>query len=395
MRPLDEGQGPQARQMRSLASVRRAALFVLVAGVVAGLLGCQQHEGKSSEAQFAKPRVKVQPARLGTIRTRIYATGDLRPTREAKIGTKVAGRVFEVRVDEGARVKKDDVLVVLDQTDFKIAVEQARAEVETASASVSVAQVALEKAMRDWERFARLHKQKAISDQDYEDARTALRLAQKKFALARATEAQARTRLQSARQRLADSVIRAPFAGVVVARMVNEGEYVGPMGPPLLTLVDLSKIKVEVGVPEEEAATVRLGQVAQVRVDAFPDVVFEGKVITVNPHVDPASRAFNVQIEVKNDDPQHFLTAGMFARISLITGQIDNVVLVPSKALVTFEGRRMVFVLEGSCAVCREVKVGQQENGFTQIVSGVEAAEPVIVEGNFGLSDGQEVLVQR
>jgi len=234
-------------------------------------LGCGKDAPSGNGANHnnaAKVKVEVVAARLGEIRTTIHVTGTVKAAQETKLGTKVPGRVEKVNVDEGDKVNKGDALIVLEQTDFELAVRESEAAVKNARASVSVAEVNLEKANRDFERFAKLHKQSAVSEQSYEDIDTAKRVAEEKLKLARAGLAQAAARLDSARQRLSDSVIRAPFAGVVVGKMTNEGEFVGAGGPPLVWLMDLSSVKVDVGVPEEHSGKASVGQDVRLSVDA-------------------------------------------------------------------------------------------------------------------------------
>ena len=361
-------------------------------------LGCGKDAANQNGANHnnaARVEVMVEPARLGEIRTTIHVTGTLKAAQETKLGTKVPGRIEKINVDEGDKVDKGDALIVLEQTDFELAVRESEAAEKNAKASVSVAKVSLEKANRDFERFAKLHKQSVVSEQSYEDIDTAKRVAEEKLKLARAGLAQAAARSDSARQRLSDSVIRAPFAGVVVGKMANEGEFVAAGGPPLVWLMDLSTVKVDVGVPEEQSGKAGVGQDVRVSVDAFPGMTFTGKVITVNPRVDAGSRSFNVQVEIENSDTDYFLNSGMFARIALITGLKPDAIIVPDEALVTVKGKRLLYVVENAHAKQREIKTGASDNGNVEILSGVKPDELVIVEGNWALSDGQEVTIVR
>ncbi|MBN2209492.1 MAG: efflux RND transporter periplasmic adaptor subunit [Candidatus Coatesbacteria bacterium] len=371
-------------------------LVTLAIGVIVAV-GCGDGDDRlnngNNNKQTAKVTVKAVPAKLGDIRSTISVTGTTKAAQEAKLGSKVSGRVEKVAVDEGDKVSSGDALVVLEQTDFELAVQEAEAAVKNAEAAVSVAKVSLEKANRDFERFAKLHKQSVISEQSYEDVDTAKSVAEDNLTLARAGLSQAATRLQSAKQRLEDSVIRAPFSGVVVGKMTNEGEYVGPGGQPLVWLMDLSKVKIDIGIPEDYSGKVKVGQSAKVSVDAFDDKSFEGAVITVNPLVDEKSRSFNVQLEIDNTDAEHYLNSGMFARVSIVIGRKEGVVLVPTQALVTIEGKRTLYAVSGSSAHRKDVVVGQQDNGNAEIVSGVSAGELVVTEGNWGLSDGQDVIL--
>jgi len=387
---LSDGRNSVKKITRCLAALSVSTALMLG-------LGCGDKEvtNQAGNNAVARVKVKVEAARLGPIRTTIHVTGTVKAAQEAKLGTKVSGRVERVEVGEGDKVKQGDALVVLEQTDFELSVKEAEAAVKNAKASVAVAGVSLDKANRDFVRFAKLHKQSVISEQSYEDVDTAKHVAEGSLELARAGLAQARVRLEAARLQLSDSVVRAPFAGVVVGKMTNEGEFVGAGGSPLVWLMDLSSVKIDVGVPEEHSGRVSVGQGANISVDAFPNETFAGKVIRVNPRVDAKSRSFNVQLEINNSDPDHFLNSGMFTRIALVTGSKPNAVIVPDKALVTVEGKRLLYVVEGSLARSRQIEVGASDDGNVEIVSGVKPGELVIVEGNWALTDGQEVTIVR
>ncbi|MBN1594183.1 MAG: efflux RND transporter periplasmic adaptor subunit [Candidatus Coatesbacteria bacterium] len=375
----------------------RLAMVVCAVSLLLFTQACDrgaENQNGNNNRKAAPVEVKVQTAELGPIQTTIQVTGVVKAAQEAKLGTKVPGRVAKVNVDEGDKVEKDHELVVLEQTDFKLAVQEAEAAVKNARASASVAKVSLEKANRDYERFLKLRNQSAVSEQSFEDVDTAKRVAADKLTLAQAGLAQANARLDSVKQQLSDSIIRAPFSGVVVGKMTNEGEFVGAGGPPLVWLMDLSTVKIDVGIPEENSGKVSVGQSARVTLDAFPGKSFTGEVITVNPRVDANNRSYNVQIQVDNDDPDYFLNSGMFARVTLITGIKDDALIVPSKALVTVEGKRLLYVAEKSVAKERRIVVGAADNGNVEIISGLEPEEQVIIEGNWALTDGQEVTIK-
>lgn len=368
-------------------------LGILVALIVS--LGCDKKAANQGNNGVARIEVEVDVAKLGPVQTTISATGTIKATQQANVGAKVSGRVEKVEIDEGEKVDQGDPIVVLQQVDFTLAVKDAEASVNNSKASVRVAEVSLEKARDDFDRYVKLHTEKAVSDQMFEEVRTAKRLAEENLELARTGLARAKTQLELTEQRLSDSVIRAPFDGIVVAKAVNEGEFVSQASPPLVRIMDLSKVKIDVGIPEEHSQKIQVGQTASLKVDAYPNANFEGKVITVNPHVDERSRAFNVQVEVPNDYPDHFLKAGMFARVTIFTGQRDNVVLVPKSALLTLDGKRVLFIVKDLIAARREVEVGFEDDESAEIVSGVSAGESIVVKGNWGLSDGQQVVVTR
>lgn len=231
-------------------------------------------------------------------------------------------------------------------------------------------------------------------------AESALRLArsnvgqnevrQDEIRAARATVAQVKAALALAQQQVADAAIRSPIDGVISERLTEPGQFAGP-GTAVLRLVKMENVYFEAQVPETNIGSIRAGMPVQVRADAYPGRVFSGKVEKIYPQGNASSRTFNVRVVIPNAGK--LLRPGLFARGEVVTERRQGVV-VPKDALLAEDGQFQVFVVEdGARAERRTVKVGIQTEDTSEILSGVQANERVIVTGNTGLKDGAQVQV--
>lgn len=327
--------------------------------------------------------VKVVKAEVREIRDVVEFVANLEALRQALVIPKVSGVIERLRVREGDRVREGEVLFELEKGDFLLAVRQAEAALKEAEA-------AHEQASRDFSRFEALRGKQVISQREYEQARV-----QRDLALARLE--QARVALEQARRNLEETVIRAPFAGVVTQRFKDEGERVRAGMPgqeaAVLLLEDLSVLKARGSLPELEVGQVREGMEAEVRVDAYPQEVFRGKVSLVSPRLDPASRAFTVEVEIPN--AKGLLKPGMFARVRILKGT-KRALVVPLEAVLREEGVWVYhcFVVKDGRAERRTVVPRFTPFDYVEILEGLEEGELVVVGGQWALRGGEEVVVE-
>ncbi|MGH2400296.1 MAG: efflux RND transporter periplasmic adaptor subunit, partial [bacterium] len=258
------------------------------------------------------------------------------------------------------------------------------------------------------ERMRSLFAMGAVARQQLDAAETQLRVAQSSYDSARqqqslvnegprveqirAAQAQlagAEAALAAARVRVRDLALTAPFAGTIVQRMVEPGESVSPAVPSFL-LAQLDSVDVELAVPERHRAVLRQGQTAAIRVDSLPGRIFTGRIAEISPGASAVSRSFVVKVRVTNQE--RILQPGMFARGSIVTGTRPGVLQIPERAVLTTAGGPVIFVVQGGRAVRRAITAGDRQNGRVEITSGVSAGEPVVVEGQEGLTDNQAVL---
>lgn len=363
--------------------------------------------------------VETAIATTGTLETTIEYTGTTTPVRTVSLRSQAEGRLLSLNFDVGDRISQGQTVGEVDNRLLLAAVNQERAElaalesevaqaeseVSTARAQVEQARVELQQAQSDAARLQSLATQGAITEQEAERAVTAVRTAEQ---VLRSAQEQVRTQQQSVianqrrvtaqqatlaevQTREAFSVLTAPIAGAVLTKTAEPGDLVQP-GDEVLQLGDFSRIKVTVQVSELQLGALRLGQAAQVKLDAFPNQVLSGQISRISPAADPTARLIPVEITLPNPGEQ--FGSGLLARVQFQTGQSQQVI-VPESAFVDPEQPATLFVVQGegeqSKAVARSVQVGEKRNGQVEIRSGLRSGESFIVRSSGPLKDGQAI----
>ena len=289
----------------------------------------------------------------------LTALGSARANEAVEITSKASNLVTAVRFRDGEPVQKGQVLIELDGA-------QARADLAAAEAARadSASQV---------KRSRELLATKVVSEAQYEQLEATMK----------ANEA----RVDAARSRVDDTVIRAPFAGRVGLRRVSVGSLVNP-GTTITTLDDSSVIKVDFAVPENFLAVLRDGLKVYVTAAAFPEREFAGTVAGVESRIDSVSRSVTVRAVVPN--PEGKLKSGMFLNVRLAPDARDAL-MIPEAALMPEQSRQFLFVVEDGRATRREVRIGRREPGRVEVVAGLKPGERVIVEGTQKVREGGAV----
>ena len=378
----------------------KCSVFIwIVIGLALLMCGCQNSD---SEEKITPPGSKiVEPATVKVVIVKradisvpLVATGTIFPEYESKIGPKISGTIETVYVDEGDEVGKGKILVQLDQESLLIAVRQGQAIVRVAEAQLKEAEVKVENLKKERKRLANLFKKNVISQQKYDDIDTAYSMAVTEIEVIRAQILSCRENLAMAEQKLRDTVIIAPFSGLIVKRFINQGEYVSTMPPsPLFLIMNIDKVKTEIGLPEVHIAHINIGNPVDVTVDTYRGITFKGRISTINPMVDPVSRAFTVKVEIPNKD--HKLKPGMFARVKIYPKIHKDALIVPFKSVMKREGNTVVFVIDGNTVRLRAVTAGINNEREIEVIDGLKEGEEVVVEGHYGMADNTKVRVER
>lgn len=341
----------------------RIAPLVLVFALAVTNSGC----GSKAEVQTptATP-VQIAAASEGPGAPAIRTSGLLANEDEIRLSFKAGGVIRRLTVAEGQRVKRGQKLAEIEQTEVNAQVEQARQSHE--------------KARRDVERGERLYADKVISLEQLQDLRTQTAM----------TEAA----LSSAEFNSDYAAIIAPRDGTVLRRLAEEREMIGA-GTPVLVLGALGKgFVVHTGLADREIVQVKLGDSAQVTLDALPDATLNGKVTEVASAADPASGMFGIEVAL---DPVNLpLKSGLVAKLTIVPSSAQDAthVYVPIGAIVEGHGRTArVFVLDKEHARRRDVEVAFIEGEHVALVSGLEVGEQVITDGASYLEDGERVAI--
>lgn len=294
----------------------------------------------------------------------VKAVGTLEAEQAVKVQPKRAGRVVELPMAEGTEVQAGAVLARLDDHDVRARLDQARA-------SVTEAEVRARNATRQYERTRALLAQGIAAQQQYDDLKAELDGARAALDVARANVA-------FAEAELADTVIVAPFDGVVGRQLVDRGAYVRA-GDTLTTIVDADPVEIAFAVPERHVPDLRSGQPVAVSVTSHGDRAFPGQVTFIDPEVDPVNRTVLVKAVLPNDDLA--LRPGQFATVALTLAHHANATVVPEEALVPSGEDVMIYLVRDGKAEARRVAVGVRLPGRVEVTDGIGPGDVVVRRG--------------
>ena len=363
-----------------------ARIIIVLAAAAAIVMGAGCNSKSSdaakggSKASLGAVKVKTEKPSRTALSNILSYTGTIEPRQEVRISPEMMGKIKKIHVEEGDMVKKGHLLITFDTKLSALQKNQAQAAVKLAQVQVST----LEKEVA---RLKPLLEGGAISQGEFDKLDAQADAAMAQLDQARAAESLAGYQIKV-------SKIQAPFDGTVARKLVNEGEVMAPgaLGPyGMITLMDLSTVKVQVGVGEKDIPSIKKGQGATVTVDAYPGETFTGNVGNISPAADPMSKAFPVEIEIPNADLR--LKSGMFAKVGILLETKENVIAVPENAVIDEKGAKVLFVVQPDSTVKRlEVTLGIASGGLVEITGGFDDSSlEVVTDGNFGLRDGARV----
>ncbi len=392
-------------------------MTVLALTAAVASAACSRSETAQARGRDGAPKqVATAVVRKEAVRRSVDVVGTLAAVDQVTISSEAEGRVREVLADLGDRVHAGQVLIRLDSEKQQYTYEQQQAALARALAQygandpqhlpdvdqtpdVQKAKADLFQARQAFERADELFKQTLIPQQAFDDARAALESRQASYEAARQGARSLRASIQAseatmklAERQLRDAEIRAPFDGYVERRLVNLGELVRPQ-TPVMAIVRLDPLKVTAEIPEKMAPWITDGRPVELRVDAYRDRTFTGKVTRISPAVNTATRAFPFEALVPNHDAA--LKPGTFARVHVESGKVDDLLTLPYAALQYRYGVNRVFLIAGNRLSLRELQVGERLGDRIEIASGVKEGDRVAITDVDTLEDGMPVTVTR
>ncbi|HQR33997.1 MAG TPA: efflux RND transporter periplasmic adaptor subunit [Blastocatellia bacterium] len=344
----------------------------------------------------------------------VSAPGTLAADEQATLSFKVAGRVNDLKVDLGSKVRKGQLVGQLETTDFKGRLQQAEAALQQARVRLGlpaqgdddrielentslVRQVTavLEEARLNLERTKQLVRQGIQSKAELDRVESAYKVADSRYQDAveevrnrQGVLLQRRSELALAKQQLVETSLLAPFDGAIREKRASLGEYLAA-GTPVVTIVRMHPLRLRVEIPERDAQGIRPGQSVRVVVEGEEGQENSGRVARLSPAFQEQSRTLIIEAEV--DNQQGKLRPGSFAKAEIQTTSTSDVVMVPASAIVTFAGIQKIFTIKDGKALEKTVVVGKQANDWV-VVEGLDANLPVIISpGN--LVSGQPVIL--
>jgi RND family efflux transporter MFP subunit len=391
---IDRGARPaRARLGRAVL----AAIVLVALGVVAWL----------AWARFSIPTVRTAVVRAtadnagpGSV---LDASGYVTARRQATVSTKITGKVTEVLIEEGARVEEGAVLARLDDTEARAQIALTEAQLTAARSQLAELRAQVAQAERDYARQDELLRRDLVSAQSMDAA-----LAQRDMLRARLATAQEQVRvaqqsLDVARVQLDNTVIRAPFSGVVTAKTAQPGEMVSPISAGggfirtgIGTIVDMESLEIQVDVNESFINRVTPGQPVEAMLNAYPDWKIPASVIAIIPTADRSKATVKVRIALKARDAR--IVPDMGVRVAFLGGERSGAtptpaVLVPAEAVREEGGATTVFVHVGGKVERRAVTLGRSMGASRQVLGGVRDGEHVVLSPPPSLKDGAAVRV--
>jgi membrane fusion protein (multidrug efflux system) len=397
--------------------IRTFRSLPLTGAVVAALFSAACTGERTSAAAPPEPTpVAIRAAQVESrsIDRFLRVTGSLAADEQADVAAETGGRVIGTPVERGTRVTAGAVLIRISPAEADATLREADANAAQLEArlglaagqtfdAVRVPDVLNAKASLDWaeaefSRIKALLDQKVVSQAEYEQRLTQVQAARQQYQSAlngaqqsfRSLQA-ARARVDLARKSAADTVVRAPFSGIVAERLVSTGDYV-TRGMKIATVVRIDPVRVELTVPEQYLSLVTVGQLVRLTVDAYPEEVFTAKVRFVSPALKKDQRALTVEAVAQNADNR--LKPGLFATALLQQPAAAPALLVPASAVETVAGTSRVYVIAGTKVEERIVTIGEKLGDRLELASGVKPGERVAANPRGKLADGARVQLE-
>jgi membrane fusion protein (multidrug efflux system) len=338
--------------------------LILCAVGVAGILWLKKGKESAPIMQAgAPPLVKAMKAKTGTILRRVNAVGKLSAIQSVVLRPEVNGKVAKIYFKEGQKVKEGEPLYKIDDAIYKAKVKEAEARLAQTKEEYNRAVKLLEKnfgtiAQRD----------KTLADMQVNEAV-----------------------LDEAKINLDNTIIKAPFAGVIGLSSVSVGAAVSP-SVDLATVVDLDPINVDFSISESYLPYVQEGDIVDVTVEDIDILPIEAKITAISPEISPETLQVVLRAQMPNSELAY--RPGFFARVLVLAGTIENAVLIPATAIEREGDEEYVLIVVDNVAIRSPVSTGMREGNEIEITHGVKAGDLVITDGGFRVQDGMEVTVE-
>ena len=352
--------------------------IALIAGIVAALGACGKKDemgaasAKSPEAPkpaaaapAAAPKglpVKAEPVKIAQVDSEVSAVGTLLAAESVVIRPEIAGRVLGLHFQEGQVVGKGAKLVTLDPSEYQAQLAGTSADARTESQRYQRTKELMEKnfVSQDALDVAKGNMERAVAKKEQDEAL------------------------------LSKTAITAPFSGVLGLRQISPGAYV-KAGDDIVRLENISALKLDFRVPEVYLSQVKVGQPLQIRVDAYPNDTFPGKIYAFEPAVDEKTRTVVVRAQIPN--PQGKLRPGMFARVNVLLERRPSAVVIPEQAIWPQGRDAFVFKVVDGKAVLTKIELGVRRPGEVEVLKGLAPNDVVVTDGQMKIKDGAPVTV--
>ena len=377
--------------MRMEKILTRYCLVSAVASVaIAGMTGCSESKPAAPAAAEKVHAVAVMEVRAAAVPDAVEATGTVRAALSAQLSSQVMGTITRVNVHEGDRVRRGEVLIAIDEAQQQAAYTSAKAGLQASQESIAAADADYSLAEATMKRYQMLYDKKSVSPQEYDEVKTKLAAAQARRDAAHAGRAQAEAGVSQASTAVGFTKVRAPFDGLVIARLAEPGALAAP-GVPLLVVEDPSRFRLEAEVDESKLGAVKLGESVPVVIDSLGDAPLAGKVVQIVPAADPSSRTFTVKVELPAN-PQ--MRSGLFGRARFPRGEREAIA-IPKSAVLSRGQIKAVYLIGGDhLANLRFVTLGAASGDQVEVLSGLQNGDRIVAQPGDRELSGKQVEAQ-
>lgn len=375
---------PITRNFKIVAASSILACLILLTGA------CSSEKTAAPATPETVRDVQIVTLQSTTLPLTYDAVGTVRPVQSAQVAAQTIGNIVRINVREGDHVSRGQVLAVIDDSQSKAGLERATAGQNAADQEIAAADAELAFAESTLKRYQTLYDRKSVSPHEYDEVKTRFEAAKARKAQALASKSGAEAAVSQARTSFGYTQVRAPFDGIVTAKLAETGNLALP-GVPLFVVEDPTRFRLEATVDERGITAVKLGEPVPVRVDSLGGKSFEGKVVQVVPAADPSSRTILVKVEL----PKHpALRSGLFGRAQFALGT-HNGLPVPNAAVVRRGSMQAVYVLgSDQIASLRYITLGNQIDNNFEVLSGLETGERVVANPGDRELNGKRVEVR-
>ena len=344
---------------------KKLILFLIITAITIQFYSCSNSSSsQANNEQEEDPGVPVETAKViqGSISATYTGSASLEAEAEAEVVAKVSGVVKEIYVEESDSVKANQVLAKLDDEKFLLELNQAKVRLEQLSKEFERNESLLKKEIASQEKYEK-------TKSEYHSQKSACDLAQLRFDY---TE------------------IKAPISGIISLRHIKVGNMVN-INQPTFHIMDFDPLLAVLHIPEKEMSKLQIGYPANLSADALPGIEFKGEILRISPVVNAGTGTVKVTVVV--DDRTRQLKPGMFTRVQIIYDTHENTLLVPKNAVVTEDSESSVFLVDEDTVSKRIVEIGYNNATHTEILSGLNVGDTVVITGLSSLKDGSKVNV--
>ncbi|MFN4226723.1 MAG: efflux RND transporter periplasmic adaptor subunit [Candidatus Ratteibacteria bacterium] len=359
----------------------------IVVFIIITIVFLQLHKKKNQEKAkevFVEEEIPVEVVKVQEVilKDEIEALGEIEPYQKVVIYSEVSGLIEKLNVKEGDYVKKGDFIAQIDYKKRKI-------DYENVENQLKAAMINLENIKKDYERFTNLFKEGVISEKKLDDIKTQYEV------VSHQVEA-LKKQFELTKIRLNEAFIYSPINGFIAEKFVDEGEFITESSMmrsvPIVSIIDISKVKVNLPISAENIGKVKKGQSVLIKTESFPDKAFYGKVSRIYPFVDEKTRTVNVEVILENSS--FIIKPGMFCKGTIITGE-KKALIVPLDAIMKLpaSGNYYCFRIKDNSAEKVYIKVGKIGENYVEIKDGLNKDDIVIVTSQGILDTGKKVKV--